>query len=200
MARDRRGRGLSRRRRGARVGSLVVAMPFACGVAFYLCRAWLPLNPLLRVGLIAGTVIVRHSPLYAPAFALTLSYAVFLMAFLPGGAIARQRAGGLLLRTTSTPGRCSRRWCIASGRWAAGNIEFALPAVPSMAWLSWTFIEKLCPGVGTAFRSGERLRSSLRPRSQRLGRTGAGDPEAALPGTAAGDRGPTATRRVVTPA
>ena len=142
---------------------LSLAMPFACGVAFYLCRAWLPLNPLLLVGLIAGTVIVRHSPLYAPAFALTLSYAVFLMAFLPGGAIRRYNALGDYsygVYIYAWPLQQTMVYCFGP-LGPLGNIEFALPAVLLMAWLSWTFIEK--PALAWARHSDPASRPGRAP-------------------------------------
>src|SRR5690606_10464322 len=59
---------------------LALGMPFAVGVAFYLCRSWLPLHPAILAVLVAGAVLVKDTPLYQPALVLALGYGVFVLA------------------------------------------------------------------------------------------------------------------------
>jgi peptidoglycan/LPS O-acetylase OafA/YrhL len=73
---------------------LQLGLPFAIGTAFYVWRDRLPLHPGLLVGLALAFLLAGESPLARPLFVLGLCYAVFLLAFLPGGwLLGYNRAG-----------------------------------------------------------------------------------------------------------
>jgi peptidoglycan/LPS O-acetylase OafA/YrhL len=123
---------------------LALGMPFATGVAFYLCRDWLPLHPLLLVGLVGAAALAKGTPLYQPVMILALSYGVFVFAFLPGGFIRRYNAFG-----DYSYGIYIYAWPIQQTvvtlfgpMTPLENFALALPMTLAMAWASWTFVEK----------------------------------------------------------
>lgn len=123
---------------------LSVAMPFACGVAFHVARAWLPLSIWLLAPMALAAYLVRATPLYHPALVLALSYAVFLVAYLPRGRILRYNAVG-----DYSYGVYIYAWpvqqAVVQGFGPMGpleNIAIAAPITLGLAMLSWKLIEK----------------------------------------------------------
>lgn len=67
---------------------MFLGLPFAIGTAFYVWRDRLALHPAISVGLIVATVLVPGGSLfYEPLFMLALSHTVFVLGYLPKGAV-----------------------------------------------------------------------------------------------------------------
>lgn len=123
---------------------LALGMPFAVGVAFYLCRGWLPLHPAILAVLVAGAVLVKDTPLYQPALVLALGYGVFVLAFLPGGFIRRyNRVGDFSYGIYIYAWPIQQTVVLLFGAMSPFmNIALALPVTLALAWLSWNLVEK----------------------------------------------------------
>jgi peptidoglycan/LPS O-acetylase OafA/YrhL len=123
---------------------LSLGMPFAIGVAFYVARARLPLNPLILVALVAGTVLVFGTPLYQPALMLSLCYAVFVLAYLPGGFVRRyNRLGDYSYGLYIYGWPVQQTAVLVFGAMTPlTNIALAFPVALALAWASWTLVEK----------------------------------------------------------
>lgn len=69
-----------------RIGRIAeLSLPFVIGMSFYIWRDRLPLSLIVVVGLVATTAITANTPVYNFMLALTLSYATFWAAYIPGG-------------------------------------------------------------------------------------------------------------------
>lgn len=123
---------------------LALGMPFATGVAFYLCRHWLPLHPAILVALAGGAALVKGTPLYQPVLVLALGYGVFVLAYLPGGFIRRyNRVGDFSYGIYIYAWPVQQTAVLLLGPMTPFmNIALALPLTLALAWMSWHFVEK----------------------------------------------------------
>ena len=124
------------------------AMPFACGVAFYLARSLLPLTVWLLAPLVFCAFLLRSTPLYHPVLVIALSYAVFLLAYLPRGWTLRYNSVG-----DFSYGVYIYAWPVQQAvvqlfgpMHPLANVAIAAPITFGLACLSWTLIEK--PALG----------------------------------------------------
>lgn len=116
---------------------------FACGVAFYFSRKWLPMSPWVLLGLALGTYGLSGTLAYEWAFVLTLSYGTFVLAYLPGGWLRKYNMVGdysygvyiyafpIQLAVTQAFGPIG----------PLQNILISTPIVLVLACLSWHLVE-----------------------------------------------------------
>lgn len=132
-----------------------LGLPFAVGTGFYVWRDRLPLHPGIALALAGLTALVFPTPLGRPLFVVALSYAVFVLAYLPKGRLlAYNRAGdfsyGLYIYAFPVQQLVMH---LAGPVGPLGNIALALPATLALAAVSWFWIEQ--PALALAKR-GER--------------------------------------------
>ena len=135
----------------ARTG-LVLGLPFAIGVAFYVWRSYIVLNPVLLLAMALATVAVRTTPMFEPALVATICYGTFILAFLPKGAVRRYNSVG-----DYSYGVYIYAWpvqqSVAEFLGVIGpalNIAIAAPLTLLMAVPSWYLVEK--PALSLARR------------------------------------------------
>jgi peptidoglycan/LPS O-acetylase OafA/YrhL len=121
-----------------------LALPFGIGTAFYVWRDRVPLSlaGVVALGVLAWAM--QGSPLYGPTFALALGYAVFWVAYVPGGFLrAYNRLGdysyGIYIYAFPLQGFAIWLWGPMSP-WQ--NIALSLPLVLVPSILSWHLVEK----------------------------------------------------------
>ena len=127
---------------------LSLGLPFACGVAFYMARRWLPLTPWLLLPLLVLIPFVRDTVLHQPLYVLTLAYATFLLAFLPDGPIRRyNRVGDFSYGIYIYAWPVQQMMVELAGPMdPLTNIALSVPVTLALAWLSWHLVEK--PALG----------------------------------------------------
>lgn len=133
-----------------------LAPAFAVGTAFYVLRHRLVLHPGWFAALVLACVLLRGSSLYSPAFIVTLSYGVFLLAYGPSGAIrAWNRLGDYSYGTYIYAFPVQQFAVFLFGPMAPLlNIALALPVTLLLAVASWHWIER--PALALARRPGAR--------------------------------------------
>ncbi|HVG46653.1 MAG TPA: acyltransferase, partial [Rubellimicrobium sp.] len=125
-----------------------LSAPFACGVAFHLARNWLPLTPWLLLVMAVAAYGAHGTQLYEPLFVLALSYAVFLLAYLPRGWVRRyNRLGDYSYGVYIYAWPVQQTALHSFGRMSpVQNILISVPVALGLAWLSWNLVEK--PALG----------------------------------------------------
>ncbi len=123
---------------------LRLGLPFAIGTGFYVWRARLVLHPGLLIGLVGLTLLARNSVLSPALFVLSLCYAVFLLAYLPGGILRRYNRLGDYSYGTYVYAFPVQQLVVFlfHPMDPLVNIAIALPVTLVLAVLSWTGVER----------------------------------------------------------
>ncbi len=121
-----------------------LSLPFAIGTAFYVWRSHLPVSAVLMVLLIGLAWLVRDSVTYDFFMMLALSYAVFWLAYVPGGAVrAYNRIGdysyGIYIYAFPLQGVAV--WLMGD-QTPIMNMLLSFPATLLCAIVSWHLVEK----------------------------------------------------------
>ncbi len=121
-----------------------LGLPFALGSAFYAWRDRLPLNWGIGLALAAGAALLAGTALFHEALIVAVSYWVFLLGYLPGGAIrAYNRLGdysyGVYIFAFPMQQVMAALFSPMS---PALNMALAAPATLFLAVLSWHLVEK----------------------------------------------------------
>lgn len=135
---------------------LRLGLPFAIGTGFYVWRARLVLHPGVLLGLAGLTLLAWNSVLSPVLFVLSLCYAVFLLAYLPGGLLrCYNRLGDYSYGTYvyAFPVQQLTAFLFAPMD-PLSNIAIALPVTLVLAVLSWTRVER--PALVLARSSARR--------------------------------------------
>jgi peptidoglycan/LPS O-acetylase OafA/YrhL len=145
---------------------LSLGLPFACGVAFYMARRWLPLTPWLLLPFLLLIPLLRDTVLHQPIYVLTLVYATFLLAYLPGGPIRRyNRVGDFSFGIYIYAWPVQQTMVDFAGPMSPlTNIVLSVPVALALAWLSWHLVEK--PALGW-MRSSSRAGAAQVPSASR---------------------------------
>jgi peptidoglycan/LPS O-acetylase OafA/YrhL len=122
---------------------LYFTVPFGCGLAFYLCRSWLPLTPWALPFLVAVAYAARFTFLDLPLLVLALSYGVFLSAYLPKGWVRRYNRLGDYSYGVYIYGWPVQQTVVHFLGLTRPMTNFAVAVliVLALAWLSWNLIE-----------------------------------------------------------
>lgn len=121
----------------------MMSFPFVVGMVFYVWRAWLPLSIWGVVALAGLTAAVQGTPAATAALVVTLGYATFWCAHVPGGRLrSYNRLGdysyGLYVYAFPVQGLVVWLW----GPMTPGlNIALALPLTLFISVFSWHLIE-----------------------------------------------------------
>jgi len=62
---------------------LFLMPPFVVGIAMYVYRSTIPLNPWIAISTIASTILLRHTAVYFEAVAITCAYTTLYLGFFP---------------------------------------------------------------------------------------------------------------------
>lgn len=148
---------------------LFFSVPFGCGLAFYLCRSWLPLTPWALPVLVAAAYAAHSTPLDLPLLVLALSYGVFLLAYLPGGWIRRYNRFGDYSYGVYIYGWPVQQMLVhfLGPMGPMKNFLIAAPIVLALAWLSWNLVELPALGllerIGGGGRAGSGMSNTVSP-------------------------------------
>ncbi len=135
-----------------------LAFPFMIGVLFYVWRQKLLLNWMIGGVLIILTALLYDSVIFREAFMLSLTYIVFLLAFLPKGRIREyNRLGDYSYGVYIYAFPIQQLVAYLGVTNPYLNILYAFPLALICAFLSWIIIEK--PSLGIARRFKARTRS-----------------------------------------
>ncbi len=128
-----------------RAASLMeLSLPFATGMAFHVWRSRIRLHYGIAAALGLGAAALKGTPVFHEAFALALSYAVFVLAYLPGGAIRRWNGFGDWSYGIYIYAFPAQQLAVHlfGPMTPAQNIAIAFPVALICAMLSWRWIEK----------------------------------------------------------
>lgn len=121
-----------------------LSFPFAVGMAFYVWREQIRLSYAVAVGLAVVAALLRPTLLFAPAFMIAIAYAIFVLAYRPGGFLRRYNALGDYsygIYIYAFP--VQQALVAALGPMSpAENILMAFPITLLIAIASWTLVEK----------------------------------------------------------
>lgn len=121
-----------------------LSFPFAVGMAFYVWRERIRLSYALAAGLALAAALLKPTILFAPAFMIAIAYAVFVLAYRPGGAVRRYNALGDYsygIYVYAFPVQ-QALVAVAGPMSPLENMAFAFPVTLLLAVASWTLIEK----------------------------------------------------------
>jgi len=121
-----------------------LSVPFVLGMLVYLWQDRIPLNFILALALIAAATLLRSTAVYEVLLLVTMAYAIFWLAYMPGGVLrAYNRLGdysyGIYIYAFPMQGLAV---------WLYGpmspmmNIALSLPMTIIPSILSWHYIEK----------------------------------------------------------
>lgn len=121
-----------------------LALPFITGTALYVWRDVVPLSAVCGLGLAALSVAAWFTPWFHEVFAVTLSYWVFLLGYLPGGAVrSYNRVGDFSYGTYIYAFPVQQYMVYAFGPMTPlENMFLAFPVTLVLAVISWFLIEK----------------------------------------------------------
>ena len=142
-----------------------LGLPFTIGTAFYVWRAYIPLNWFLGLALATMTVAASSQVFFHELLVITLCYWVFLIGYLPGGAIrAYNRLGdysyGIYIYAFPMQQLIAHFMAPMA---PSQNMMLSAPATLVLAIMSWHFIEKpalRAKSYFSQFLSAESLSSS----------------------------------------
>lgn len=132
-------------------------LPFAIGTALYVWRDRVPLGWGWVVGLGLGAAALQETALFAEAFVFWLAYAVFVVAYLPGGPIRRYNDFGDYsygIYIYAFPVQQTVMHLFGSMT-PLENMAIAFPITLACAVLSWRVVEK--PGLAARHRLANLL-------------------------------------------
>lgn len=134
-----------------------LSLPFALGTTFYIWRDRIRLSWLWLAGLTVLCGAASFTPFFAEVFTLTLSYGVFVLAYLPGGMIRRYNmlgdySYGMYIYAFPMQQICMH---VAGPMTPWQNMAMALPLTLICAILSWQLVEK--PGLAARHRVADWL-------------------------------------------
>jgi peptidoglycan/LPS O-acetylase OafA/YrhL len=130
-----------------------LALPFMLGTLLHAWRDRVPLSFLPGAGLAALALLLHGTPLFREAFVVALTYWVFLLAYLPRGAVRTYNRLGDFSYGTYIYAFPVQQIVAALGIADPFlNIALALPLTLVCAILSWTLVEK--PALALAHRGG----------------------------------------------
>lgn len=136
-----------------------LSLPFAIGTALYVWRERIPLGWAGLVVLALPALALHGTVWFRPAFVLWLSYAVFALAYLPGGALRRYNRLGDYSYGVYIYAFPMQQLAVflagAAGMSAWLNMAVAFPATLALAVLSWHWVEK--PGLASRHRVADWL-------------------------------------------
>lgn len=121
---------------------LMLALPFAIGMAFYVWRNAIPLSGLLAAGFCAVAVLSWWTPVFLPVFSLALAYAIFFIGYSNNLLALRYNKLGDYSYGTYIYAFPIQQLVASIGVASpAANIAIALPLTLICAVLSWHFVE-----------------------------------------------------------
>ena len=135
-----------------------LAFPFMVGVVLFVWREKIILSWIIGGSLIALTTLLYDSIIFREVFMLSLTYIIFLFAFLPGGKIRDyNRLGDYSygIYIYAFPIQQLVAYAGVTNPWL--NILYSFPLALMCAFLSWTVIED--PSLGIARRFKQRSRN-----------------------------------------
>jgi peptidoglycan/LPS O-acetylase OafA/YrhL len=153
-----------------RLRSLIrLGLPFAIGTGFYVWQDRLPLHPGLLLAFVVLTTMVWDTALGQVLFVFTLAYAVFLLAYLPGGwLLGYNRIGDFSYGTYIYAFPVQQLSMYFAGPVGPlANIAIALPATLVLAVISWFWIER--PALSWAGARRRPVRSDVTHAERRSG-------------------------------
>ena len=134
-----------------------LAFPFMVGVVFFVWREKIILSWIIGCSLIALTAILYDSVIFREAFMLSLTYIIFLLAFLPGGKIrGYNRFGDYSYGIYIYAFPIQQLVAYAGVSNPFLNILYAFPLALLCAILSWRIIEKPSLGIAKKFKQRSR--------------------------------------------
>ncbi len=128
------------------VNMLSLGLPFAVGCLIWLWKDTLPLTIWGVVGLVVLAIVLRTTPAYGLVLTVTLAYATFWIAYVPGGWLrAYNRVGDYSygVYIYAFPAQGLAVWLMGGGvmsPWLNMAIALPLTLIPSI--LSWHMLEK----------------------------------------------------------
>jgi peptidoglycan/LPS O-acetylase OafA/YrhL len=121
---------------------LLLALPFAIGMAFWVWRRAIPLSLPLALALLALAYLLRQTAMIEPVLALALSYTTFVIGYAKIPVIAGyQRMGDYSYGTYVYAFPVQQMLASFGIVTPFANMALALPLTLICAWLSWHFIE-----------------------------------------------------------
>lgn len=126
----------------------LLSYPFVLGMALYVWRDRVRLSWLLAAGLAGLAAALRSTPLFEPVFVAAITYATFVIAYVPGGMLRHyNRLGdysyGMYVYAFPVQ---QAAIAVAGPMSPAMNMAIAFPVTLLFAILSWYCIEK--PSLG----------------------------------------------------
>lgn len=122
---------------------LRLALPFAIGTAFYVWRDAVPLNLYVGLALVALTLLAYVTPLFPVAFALALSYWIFLIGLAEAPTLlAYNRLGDYSYGIYIYAFPAQQLMAFWGVTLPLLNMVLAFPVTLALAVLSWHLIEK----------------------------------------------------------
>ena len=143
------------------------SFPFVLGMALYVWRDRAALSWIAAAGLAAAAVAAHGGPAFPYLFMVALCYAVFTLAYLPGGALRRYNDLGDYSYGLYIYGFPVQQLMVQLFP-AAGpleNVALSAPIALALAILSWVTIEK--PSLAAKEVLGARLRALFARRRAR---------------------------------
>jgi peptidoglycan/LPS O-acetylase OafA/YrhL len=120
-----------------------LALPFLTGVCFFVWRDRIPLSFPLGVALVFLSFLTYKTPVFREVLVFTLTYCVFLLAYLPGGLIRRyNRIGDYSYGIYIYAFPIQQIIAFQGVTDPLTNILLAFPLTLGCAGLSWWLIEK----------------------------------------------------------
>jgi len=145
-----------------------LGLPFAIGTGFYVWRDRLPLHPGLALAFVVLTAAAWGTDLGRLLFVVALCYAVFLLAYLPGGRLHDyNRIGDFSYGTYIYAFPVQQLTMHLAGPLGPlANIAIALPATLALAAVSWFWIERPALALSGARRRPPRDVAGGVPRAE----------------------------------
>lgn len=137
-----------------------MSFPFVIGMGLHFWRDRIPLSYAAAAALTAIAVLAHGGPLFDQAFMLALCYAVFVLAFRPGGALRRYNDLGDYSYGLYIYGFSVQQVLVQQipGLTPLGNIALTLPFALTLAVISWVVVER--PALGAKDQLGARLNAA----------------------------------------
>jgi len=140
-----------------------LGLPFIIGALFYVFRDRIVLKAWIAILLVAATAVSLNTVAFTVVFAVALTYVVFYLAYVPGGAIRQyNRLGdysyGLYIYAFPVQQMLAH---VAPGLTPVQSIMIALPVTLAFAIPSWYLVEKPALALKTAIAGRSKPTAEL---------------------------------------